>query len=143
MTDDDDDELDLFVEAQDTVWNDVLAELRAGKKRTHWMWFVFPQLASLGQSDMAKLYGLNDLAEATEFYHHPVLGPRLDTVVGLLLQGSESSAKQIFGSTDAKKLKSCATLFAAVPGAPPAFEQILSRFFDGRQCSDTVDEISD
>ena len=73
----DDDELEMFVEAQDTVWDDVLSELRAGKKQTHWMWFVFPQLASLGQSDMAKLYGLNDLAEATEYYHHPVLGPRL------------------------------------------------------------------
>lgn len=138
----DDDELDLFVEAQDTVWDDVLAELRAGKKKTHWMWFVFPQLASLGESDMAKLYGINDLAEATEYYHHPVLGPRLDTVIGLLLQGSVSSAVQIFGETDAKKLKSCATLFAAVPGAPPAFEQLLERFFDGARCGTTTAEIN-
>jgi uncharacterized protein (DUF1810 family) len=138
---DDDDELDMFVEAQDTVWDDVLAELRAGKKQTHWMWFVFPQLASLGQSDMAKLYGLNDLEEATEYYHHPVLGPRLDTVVGLLLQGPESSALQIFGKTDAMKLKSSATLFAAVPGAPPAFGQLLERFFDGQRCWDTLAEI--
>ena len=138
---DDDDELDMFVEAQDTVWDDVLAELRAGKKQTHWMWFVFPQLASLGQSDMAKLYGLNDLEEATEYYHHPVLGPRLDTVVGLLLQGPESSALQIFGKTDAMKLKSSATLFAAVPGAPPAFGQLLERFFDGQRCRDTLAEI--
>ena len=138
---DEDDELDMFVEAQDTVWDDVLAELRAGKKQTHWMWFVFPQLASLGQSDMAKLYGLNDLEEATEYYHHPVLGPRLDTVVGLLLQGPESSALQIFGKTDAMKLKSSATLFAAVPGAPPAFGQLLERFFDGQRCRDTLAEI--
>ena len=137
----DDDELDMFVEAQDTVWDDVLAELRAGKKQTHWMWFVFPQLASLGHSDMAKLYGLNDLDEATEYYHHPVLGPRLDTVVGLLLQGPESSALQIFGKTDAMKLKSCATLFAAVPGAPPAFGQLLERFFDGQRCDATLAEI--
>ena len=133
----DDDELDMFVEAQDTVWDDVLSELRAGRKETHWMWFVFPQLAELGQSDMAKLYGINDLAEATEYYHHPVLGPRLDTVVGLLLQGPESSALQIFGKTDAKKLKSCATLFAAVPDAPPAFDQLLERFFDGQRCAIT------
>lgn len=137
----DDDELDMFVEAQDTVWDSVLAELRAGKKQTHWMWFVFPQLASLGQSDMAKLYGLNDLEEATEYYHHPVLGPRLDTVVGLLLQGPESSALQIFGKIDAMKLKSSATLFAAVPGAPPAFGQLLERFFDGQRCRDTLAEI--
>ena len=137
----DDDELDMFVEAQDTVWDDVLAELRAGHKQTHWMWFVFPQLASLGQSDMAKLYGLNDLDEATDYYHHPVLGPRLDTVVGLLLQGPESSALQIFGKTDAKKLKSCATLVAAVPGAPPAFGQLLERFFDGQRCDKTLAEI--
>lgn len=137
----DDDELDMFVEAQDTVWNDVLAELRAGKKQTHWMWFVFPQLASLGQSDMAKLYGLNDLNEATEFYHHDVLGPRIDLVVSILLQGQEASAKAMFGDTDAKKLKSCATLFAAVPGAPPAFGQVLDRFFDGQRCAATLAEI--
>lgn len=137
----DDDELEMFVEAQDTVWNDVLAELGAGRKRTHWMWFVFPQLASLGQSDMAKLYGLNDLAEATEYYHHPVLGPRLDTVVGLLLQSAEPSATAIFGETDAKKLKSSATLFASVPGAPPAFERLLDRFFAGKHCEKTLAEI--
>jgi len=138
----DDDELEMFVEAQDTVWDGVLSELRSGKKKTHWMWFVFPQLASLGQSDMAKLYGLNDLAEATEYYHHPVLGPRLDTVVGLLLQSTEPSAQVILGETDAKKLKSSATLFAAVPGAPPAFEQLLERFFDGQRCERTQAEIN-
>ena len=138
----DDDELDLFIEAQDTVWDDVLTELRLGRKRTHWMWFVFPQLASLGQSDMAKLYGINDLAEATEYYHHPVLGPRLDNVVGLLLQNTEATAQDIFGDIDAKKLKSCATLFAAVPGAPPAFQELLDRFFGGEVCKMTKAEIS-
>ncbi|MFQ1700271.1 DUF1810 domain-containing protein [Loktanella agnita] len=138
----DDDELDLFVEAQDTVWNDVLAELSAGKKQTHWMWFVFPQLAALGQSDISQLYGLNDLAEATDYYDHPVLGPRLDTVIGLLLQHTDRSAEDILGKVDAKKLKSCATLFAAVPSAPPAFSQVLTVFYDGAQCEQTLAELN-
>lgn len=138
----DDDELDLFVEAQDTVWDDVLAELQAGKKRTHWMWFIFPQLAALGKSDMAKLYGLNDLEEATEYYHHAVLGPRLDMVVGLLLQNTGRSAEDILGPVDAKKLSSFATLFAAVPGAPPAFEEVLQVFFGGKRCAATLAEIN-
>lgn len=132
--DDFSDELEMFIEAQDTVWNDVLSELKAGKKTNHWMWFVFPQLAELGQSHMAQLYGIEDLSEATAYLAHPELNRRLIEASRLVLSHKDTAADQIFGSTDAKKLRSSMTVFAAVPGAPSEFMQVLERFFDGEFC---------
>lgn len=135
-------ELDMFVEAQDAVWGDVVAELKAGKKTSHWMWFVFPQLASLGQSHMSQLYGLEDVNEARAYLDHPVLRQRLIEVCDLMLSHSETPAIDILGKVDAKKLRSSMTLFAAAPNAPEQCAEIIQTFFDGAPCTPTVDEIS-
>ncbi len=140
--DDFSDELEMFIEAQDTVWNDVLAELTAGKKASHWMWFVFPQLASFGKSHMAQLYGIEDLAEAAAYLNHPELRRRMVEVSSLMLTHADKDATEVLGSTDAKKLRSCMTLFAAVPGAPEELQQVLLTFFKGAPCQPTVDELS-
>ncbi|NRB18241.1 MAG: DUF1810 domain-containing protein [Rhodobacteraceae bacterium] len=144
MEDDDfSDELEMFIEAQDTVWNGVLAELKAGQKTNHWMWFVFPQLAELGESHMAQLYGIEDLTEAAAYLAHPELNRRLIEVSRLLLTHPGTPADQILGTTDAKKLCSSMTLFAAVPGAAAEFQQVLEAFFDGAVCPATVEILSD
>ncbi|WP_028065566.1 DUF1810 domain-containing protein [Solirubrobacter soli] len=121
-----------FVAAQDRVWPAVLDELRAGRKTSHWMWFVFPQLAGLGHSPMSKRYALADAGEAREFYAHPVLGPRLRECCELLLTHTGLSAFDIFGGIDAMKLRSSMTLFSEATG-DPLFERVLSEFGDGGQ----------
>jgi uncharacterized protein (DUF1810 family) len=125
-------DLERFVRAQDPVIDTVLAELRAGAKETHWMWFVFPQLGVLGRSDMARRYGISGLAEARAYLAHPVLGPRLKTCCELLLQHGDRTARQIFGATDEVKLRSCLTLFHDADPAEPAFGACLARFFGGQ-----------
>ncbi|KIC32907.1 DUF1810 domain-containing protein [Leisingera sp. ANG-S5] len=127
-------ELDMFVEAQDTVWADVLSELSAGQKTSHWMWFVFPQLAELGRSHLAQLYGIEDQAEATAYLNHEILRARLVEVSQLMLSHQDKDAEQILGGIDAKKLRSSMTLFAAVPGAPVEFQQVLDAFYGGQPC---------
>lgn len=129
---------DLFIEAQDTVWPNVLKELRAGEKKTHWMWFVFPQLAALGQSDMSQLYGLHDLGEARAYLADPTLKARLVEVASLTLDHPDKTPRQILGPVDAAKLRSCMTLFSAVPGAPDVFQSVLDTFFNGEPCPKTV-----
>ncbi|TLP65659.1 DUF1810 domain-containing protein [Parasedimentitalea maritima] len=128
------DELEMFVEAQDTVWNDVLSELAAGQKNSHWMWFVFPQLAELGKSHMAQLYGIEDLTEATAYLNHTELRSRLIEVSRLMLTHTSIPADQILGPVDAKKLRSSMTLFSAVPNAPVEFQQVLGRFYENSPC---------
>ncbi len=140
--DDTDDELDMFIEAQDTVWHDVLNELQAGKKTSHWMWFVFPQLAELGRSDLAQLYGLEDLNEATAYLHHEELKRRLLVVSSLLLEHAGTDPADILGEVDAKKLRSSMTIFAAVHDAPPIFQQVLEVFYGGTPCAHTVAALS-
>ena len=140
--DDFEEELGMFVEAQDTVWSDVLSELSAGKKTSHWMWFVFPQLAELGKSHMAQLYGIEDLAEAKAYLGHEVLSARLVEVSRLMLSHADQDAAEILGKVDAKKLRSSMTLFAAAPNAPEQCAEIIQTFFDGALCTPTVDEIS-
>lgn len=130
---DDEDEFDHFVDAQDTVWSDVLAELDAGAKRTHWMWFVFPVLDGVGQSPTALFFSLRDLQEAREYAAHPVLGPRLAECIQRVLKHSGGSAKAIFGDTDTYKLHNCATLFAHAAPDPKPFRDILTAFFDGTE----------
>ncbi len=144
MSFDDDlnDELDMFIEAQDTVWNDVLSELQAGKKTSHWMWFVFPQLAALGRSDMSQLYGLEGLDEARAYLEHDELKRRLLVVTSLILEHSERDPADILGRVDALKLRSCMTLFAAVPNAPSLFQQVLDTFFDATPCPKTREALS-
>jgi uncharacterized protein (DUF1810 family) len=125
------DALERFVQAQAPVWPAVQAELRAGRKVTHWMWFIFPQLEALGRSATARLYGLRDLDEARAFSAHPVLGPRLVQCCELLLQLPGGDATAIFGTVDAMKLRSCLTLFAQAAPGRPQFGACLQRYFGG------------
>lgn len=126
------DSLQRFVDAQAPVYDEVQAELRAGRKTSHWMWFIFPQLRGLGHSGMAQRYGIASRAEALAYARHPVLGARLRECMGLLLAHPASSAEEILGDVDAMKLRSCATLFAAVAPQEPAFRNVLTQFFDGQ-----------
>jgi uncharacterized protein (DUF1810 family) len=124
-------QLQRFVEAQACVYEGALAELRTGAKRTHWMWFVFPQLAELGRSPTAKFYGLSGLEEARAYLVHPVLGPRLLECVRAILGVSGRSAHDIFGSPDDLKLRSSLTLFARAAPAEPLFGEALEAYFAG------------
>ena len=124
-------DLQRFIRAQDGVYETALAELRAGSKQSHWMWFVFPQLRGLGISPTAQYYGISSLEEALGFLDHPLLGARLrQSVEALLPWAARRTPEQIFGAIDAIKLRSCLTLFdAAEPGA--VFAQALAAFFEG------------
>lgn len=125
------DSLQRFLDAQAPVFEQACAELQAGCKQSHWMWFIFPQLRGLGHSAMAQHYGIASRQEALDYWLHPVLGPRLKQVMALLLAHRGLSAQAIFGATDAMKLKSCATLFAAVAPDEPVFQQVLDQYYAG------------
>lgn len=125
-------DLERFVEAQDAVWAQVDAELRAGRKRSHWMWFVFPQIAGLGHSAMARHYALASVEEARLYLAHAVLGPRLRHCTGLVCEVRGQSARAIFGTPDDLKFRSSMTLFAQAAPAEPMFAEALRRYFDGR-----------
>lgn len=125
--------LQRFIDAQEPVFDTVLEELRTGKKKTHWMWFVFPQIVGLGHSPMSLMYGLTDLSEAVEYLDHPLLGPRLHECFSLVLEHQDRSAQDIFGQIDALKLQSCATLFdRAQISRTSIFKHALAVFFDGQ-----------
>ncbi len=126
-------DLQRFLDAQDRAgtYEQALAELRAGRKTSHWMWFVFPQLAGLGSSAMARTYAIGSPAEARAYLRHPVLGPRLLECTRALLRHTNRSAREILGETDAVKLRSSMTLFARVDPEEPLFRQVLDRFYDG------------
>ena len=123
--------LERFVSAQAPVWDEVCAELHAGRKRSHWMWFVFPQLAILGRSSMAKHYGLSGLDEARAYLAHTVLGPRLISACAILAGLQSHKADEIFGSVDAMKLRSCLSLFIEAAPEQLVFKQCLLFYFQG------------
>lgn len=133
------DRLQRFLDAQAPVYEDVRAELRAGRKTSHWMWFIFPQLRGLGHSSLAQHYGIAGRAEALAYVQHPVLGARLKECLALLLAHRDLSAEDILGDVDAMKLRSCATLFDAVAPQEPVFAQVLQRFYAGQRCQRTLD----
>jgi uncharacterized protein (DUF1810 family) len=124
-------DLERFVHAQDGVHEQARAELAAGRKRSHWMWFVFPQLAGLGSSPTAQAYAIRDLQEARAYLAHPVLGPRLAECAGTLLTVEGRTASQILGYPDDLKLRSSMTLFAEAAGDPAVFRRVLERYYDG------------
>ena len=124
-------DLDRFVKAQNPVLTQVHSELRAGAKRTHWMWFVFPQLAGLGRSDTARYYALASLDEARAYLAHPLLGPRLIECTNLVNAVEDRSVHQIFGSPDDLKFHSSMTLFALARPSEQAFSNALSKYFGG------------
>jgi uncharacterized protein (DUF1810 family) len=134
-------DLERFVRAQEGVHDTALAELRAGRKRTHWMWFVFPQVAGLGASPMARRYAIGSLAEARAYLDHPLLGRRLSECAEALLALEGREARDVLGYPDDLKLRSCATLFAAVapPGSP--FERLLARYYGGQRDPETLRRI--
>jgi uncharacterized protein (DUF1810 family) len=126
--------LERFVSAQAAVYPEVLAELLAGEKRTHWMWFIFPQLAGLGRSATARRYAISSLCEARAYLAHPLLGARLRECTRLVNELTGRSAAQIFGFPDELKFHSCMTLFAHATGADDAaFRQALAHYFAGAQ----------
>ena len=124
--------LERFISAQAPVYAQVCAELGAGEKRSHWMWFVFPQLAALGRSATAKHYGIGSRAEALAYWTHPVLGPRLAQCTSLVLAVQGRSALQIFHAPDDLKFRSCMTLFHALVPDERLFERALHKYFGGQ-----------
>ncbi len=135
--------LDRFVTAQDAggTYPRAVAELRAGQKTSHWMWFVFPQIAGLGSSAMSRRYALASLQEAAAYLEHPVLGPRLLECATLLTDATGRSAIDVFGAVDAQKLQSSMTLFARASAGEPVFEAVLDRYFGGIEDQATVERL--
>ena len=127
-----------FIEAQTPVWDSVLAELRAGRKATHWMWFVFPQLTDLGRSATAKRFGLADAAEARDYAADPVLGARLRDALAAATASGETDPVALFGPVDAMKFRSSLTLFAEAAADPAPYLAALDRFFGGRKDAATL-----
>ncbi len=123
--------LQRFLDAQAPVIDTALAELRSGRKRSHWIWFVFPQLAALGRSPTAKFYGIASLDEARRYIEHPVLGPRLLACARAVLAHRGKSANAIFGSPDDLKFRSCMTLFGRAAPREAVFREALDAFYDG------------
>jgi uncharacterized protein (DUF1810 family) len=136
----DPDRLDRFVEAQDRrgTYASALEELRAGRKVSHWMWFVFPQVAGLGSSPMSREYAIGSAEEARAYVEHPVLGPRLLEAARAVLSHPDRTARQIMGVPDDAKLRSSMTLFALVDDADPVFQDVLDTFFAGERDPRTV-----
>jgi uncharacterized protein (DUF1810 family) len=126
-------DLQRFVTAQDAsgTYDGAVAELRGGRKASHWMWFVFPQIAGLGQSRTARVYAISSLAEARQYFAHPVLGPRLLESAAIVAGLSGRTAEQIFGGIDAQKLRSSMTLFMRAAPTEPVFRQVLDQYFGG------------
>lgn len=137
------DEYDLqrFLDAQEPVFETALSELRNGRKRSHWMWFVFPQLKGLGHSEMAQRYGISGRKEALAYLQHPSLGARLERCSSALLQWRQRSATDIMGSPDDLKLRSSMTLFASVAPHNLLFQEVIKAFFDGKPDSATVSRL--
>jgi uncharacterized protein (DUF1810 family) len=131
-------DLERFVAAQERDYHRALAEIRSGRKRTHWMWYIFPQFAGLGASQTSQHFAIKSLDEASAFLNHPILGPRLTECAEATLAIEGRSATDIFGTPDDLKLKSCATLFDLVSPKPSVFERLLAKYFDGERDSLTL-----
>ena len=131
-------DLARFVEAQATTYDRALAELRLGRKESHWMWFIFPQIAGLGQSPMARRYAIRSLREATAYLAHPVLGPRLLECAEAVLAIEHRPAIEVFGQPDDVKLRSSATLFALVSQPPSIFDRVIDKYFGGERDDRTI-----
>jgi uncharacterized protein (DUF1810 family) len=143
MTTDDPYDLQRFVAAQDAggTYDHAIAELRNGRKTSHWMWFIFPQVAGLGYSPASRTYAITSLAEARAYLAHPVLGARLIECAEILTRVPGRTAEEIFGEIDALKLRSCITLFSHAAPGQPVFRQVLDQYFDGTPDSATEQRI--
>jgi uncharacterized protein (DUF1810 family) len=123
--------LQRFITAQETDYLRALSEIENGRKLTHWIWYIFPQIAGLGFSETSKLYAIKDINEANFYIAHPVLGPKLIQISNALLELKDKTAIQVFGSPDDLKLKSCMTLFSTLQNASPVFKAVLDKYFNG------------
>ena len=131
-------DLSRFVKAQEQDYAIALAEIKSGRKRSHWMWYIFPQITGLGFSETSKFYAIRDQAEAEAYVAHPVLGRRLIEICNALLMLDDDHATRILGSPDDLKLKSSMTLFAVLPEAHPVFERVLTKYFNGMKDWETL-----
>ena len=131
-------DLNRFLLAQEDDYRSALSEVQAGRKRSHWMWYIFPQVHGLGYSAMSQRYSIKSIAEAEAYLHHPVLGRRLVECCEAVLGVEGHSANDIFGSPDDMKLRSCATLFAQVSSPGSVFERLLSKYFQGERDERTL-----
>lgn len=132
-------DLNRFLEAQESVYEQALAEIKSGRKKSHWMWYIFPQFAGLGYSDTAKFYAIGSVEEAKAYLNHPVLGTRLREITQELLNAENSNAHRIFGSPDDLKLRSSMTLFSLVDQTPDfMFKKVLDHYFNGQSDEKTL-----
>jgi len=131
-------DLDRFLKAQEDTYNTAHDELKSGCKRSHWIWFIFPQMAGLGQSPTSQFYGIKSIEEAQAYLKHPILGGRLHECLKALQTLGETSADQVFGELDAMKFRSSLTLFTEADSAGPILESALYRWFDGRKDEKTL-----
>jgi uncharacterized protein (DUF1810 family) len=138
MTGEDPHDLGRFVRAQAEDYERALAEIKSGRKRSHWMWYIFPQIGGLGSSPMSRRYSIKSAAEARAFLDHPLLGPRLFECAEAATGVEGRSASEIFGSPDDMKLKSCATLFASVSAPKSVFARLLDKCFRGERDGRTL-----
>lgn len=136
-------DLDRFLEAQQETYDTALREIREGKKQTHWMWFIFPQLKGLGFTDYNIFYGIENIQEAAQYFNHPVLGKRLTTITKAILKVENKTALEILGRPDERKLKSCMTLFGLLPETPECFRQVLEKYYNGEQDERTLQLIKE
>jgi uncharacterized protein (DUF1810 family) len=132
-------DLSRFVQAQEDDYEQALSEIGSGRKQSHWMWYVFPQFEGLGFSSMSQRYAIKSIAEATAYLAHPILGPRLVACAEAALRIEGRTAREIFGSPDDMKLRSCATLFAHVSPPGPVFHQLLDKYFQGNRDDKTLE----
>jgi uncharacterized protein (DUF1810 family) len=130
--------LQRFISAQEGDYETALKEIRSGRKRSHWMWYIFPQIDGLGFSDMARRYGIKDLPEAAQYLEHPLLGSHLIEISQALLELPGNNATEIMGSPDHLKLHSSMTLFSLIPDSNPVFDAVLKKFFKGQQDNGTL-----
>ena len=131
-------DLERFVEAQQSDYAIALSEIKSGRKQSHWMWYIFPQVLGLGYTGTSIHYGIKNLEEATAYLEHKVLGKRLIEISTVLLSLETNDAHKIFGSPDNMKLRSCMTLFSLVPGADQVFQAVLDKFFNGQKDEKTL-----
>jgi uncharacterized protein (DUF1810 family) len=131
-------DLDRFLQAQAGDYDRAFAEIKGGRKASHWMWYIFPQFAGLGTSPTSQQFAIRSLSEARAYLSHPILGPRLNECAEAVLTVKGRSAHQIFGSPDDLKLKSCATLFASVSSDDSVFHRIIARYFEGHRDEKTL-----
>ena len=134
-------DLQRFKDAQHKDYETALAEVKAGRKRSHWMWYIFPQIAGLGATEISKHYAIADLQEATDYLMDQELGHRLTEICKALLALDTNDANAIFGSPDDLKLRSCMTLFDAVPATFPVFAQVLDKFYNGKKDERTLQRL--